>query len=126
MNTKRWILFVIVIHLLAAGLSAAPADSRITAVTVYQDRAVVTRSATTDLAAGEHTIAFENLPTAIVDQSLYAHGRGVTGASILDVSAVTVFTEAAPNERVKELEDQIKSFQKQRRVLDDRSKILEQ
>ena len=30
----------------------SPVDSRISAVTVYQDRAVVTRTATVDLAAG--------------------------------------------------------------------------
>jgi uncharacterized protein (TIGR02231 family) len=113
-------------HLFALGLSGAPVVSRIGAVTVYQDRAVVTRSATVTVETGENTVVFENLPTTLVDQSLNASARGVTGVSILDVTASTVVAEAAPSERVKELEDQIRRLLKQRRVLDDRSKILEQ
>lgn len=107
-------------------LSATPVDSRITSVTVYADRAIVTRTASNEFAAGEHTLVFENLPAAIVDQSLQASGFGVPGATILDVSAQNVFAEATTNERVKSVEDQIRNLQKQRRVLDDRSKILEE
>jgi hypothetical protein len=110
----------------SVGLSAAPVDSRITSVTVYADRAIVTRTATNELTAGEHTLTFENLPTALVDQSLQASGFGVPGATILDVSAQTIFSETTANERVWALEDQIKNLQKQRRTLDDRSKILEE
>jgi uncharacterized protein (TIGR02231 family) len=110
----------------SAGLSAAPVDSRITSVTVYSDRAIVTRTATNELIAGEHTLTFENLPAALVDQSLQASGFGVPGATILDVSAQNVFAEITTNEHVKSVEDQIKILQKQRRVLDDRSKILEE
>jgi uncharacterized protein (TIGR02231 family) len=108
------------------GLSAAPVDSRITSVTVYADRAIVTRSASNQLAAGEHTLAFDNLPATLVDQSLQASGFGVPGATILDVRAQNVFAEITTNEHVKSLEDQIRNLQKQRRVLDDRSKILEE
>jgi uncharacterized protein (TIGR02231 family) len=110
----------------SAGLSAAPVDSRITSVTVYSDRAIVTRTATNDLTAGEHTLTFENLPTALADPSLQASGFGVPGATILDVIAQTIYSETTANERVWALEDQIKNLQKQRRVLDDRSKILEE
>ena len=110
----------------STGLSAAPVDSRITSVTVYSDRAIVTRTATNELTAGEHTLTFENLPAALVDQSLQASGFGVPGATILDVSAQNVFAETTTNERVRSVEDQIRNLQKQRRVLDDRSKILEE
>jgi uncharacterized protein (TIGR02231 family) len=110
----------------ATGLFGAPVDSRITAVTVYGDRAVVTRTASSELAAGEHSLVFENLPFALVDQSLQASGRGVAGATILDVGAQNVFAEATPNERVKSLEDELQGLAKQRRVLDDRVKILEE
>ena len=109
----------------AAG-SAERANSRISAVTVYRDRAIITRTASAQLAAGEQILSFENLPAALVDQSLQASGRGVAGATILDVSAQNVFTEATSNDRVKELEAQIKELQRQRRVLDDRGKVLEE
>jgi uncharacterized protein (TIGR02231 family) len=104
----------------------AAVESRITAVTVYGDRAIVTRTTSNEFTAGEHTLVFENLPAALLDPSLQASGRGVAGATILDVSAQTIFVEATANERVKSVEDQIKSLQKQRRVLDDRAKILEE
>ena len=110
----------------STGLSAAPVDSRISAVTVYADRAIVTRTASSELTAGEHALAFENLPTALIDQSLQASGFGVSGATILDVTAQNIFVETTANERVKALEDQIKGLQKLRRVLDDRGKILEE
>jgi uncharacterized protein (TIGR02231 family) len=71
-------------------------------------------------------MTFENLPVALMDQSLSASGLGVAGASILDVAVENVFTPNAPNERVKQLEDQVKTLQKQRRLLDDRGKIIEQ
>ena len=116
----------ILLFAFSTGLLGAPVDSRITAVTVYGDRAIVTRTASSDLPAGEHTLAFENLPTALVDQSLQASGRGIAGATILDVSVQNIFVEANANERVRAVEDQLKSLQKQRRVLDDRVKILEE
>ena len=111
---------------LASSLSlrAAPADSRLTAATVYADRAVVTRTATLDLAAGEHTIAFERLPAGLLDQSLQASGRGTAGATILEVNAQTAYVDFTPNERVKELEEKLRELARQQRGLDDRAQIL--
>jgi len=127
MKTKTlWLFLTILYASFPSESSAQKADSRINAVTVYRDRAVVTRTATAQLSAGEHVLSFENLPAALVDQSLQASGRGVAGATILDVSAQNVFAEAAPNDRVKELENQIKEQQRQRRILDDRGKTLEE
>ena len=122
----RILLATTLVFLVSVGLAAAPADSRITAVTVYGDRAIVTRTTSSELPAGEHSLAFENLPTALVDQSLQASGRGVAGATILDVTSRNVFVEATANDRVKDLESQLRGLQKQRRVLDDRLKILEE
>ena len=124
--TSRFLFLTTFLLIFSAGLSGAPVDSRITAVTVYGDRAIVTRTSASELTAGEHALVFENLPNALVDQSLQASGRGIAGATILDVSAQTVFIETTANDRVKTLEDQLKALQKQRRVLDDRVKILEE
>src|SRR4029453_6980775 len=93
-RTNSRILFLFTLLLLfSTALSGAPVDSRITAVTVYGDRAIVTRTASSELTAGEHALVFENLPTALVDQSLQASGRGVAGATILDVTVKNVFAE---------------------------------
>ncbi len=101
-------------------------ESRLTAATVYADRAVVTRTASVDLTAGEHTLAFERLPANLLDQSLQVSGRGTAAATILDVNAQTAYVDFTPNARVPELEEQIRGLQKQQRALDDRAGILEQ
>ena len=107
-----------------AMLRADPVDSHISAATVYLDRAVVTRTAGGELAAGEHALVFERLPAALLDQSLQASGHGTATATILDVSAQTAFVDFTPNARVKELEDQFLALQKQQRVFADRAQIL--
>jgi uncharacterized protein (TIGR02231 family) len=108
-----------------ASLHAAPVDSRLTAATVYLDRAVVTRSATAELVAGVQEITFASLPVSLVDQSLQVSGRGTATATILDVNARNVFVEVTPDARVKTLEDELNALLKQRRGLDDRAKLLE-
>src|SRR5215471_5517600 len=111
---------------IASFADTATADSRITAATVYSDRAFVTRTASSELTAGEHILVFENLPSALVDRSLQVSGLGVAGASILDVTPTTVFAEDSVNERVKAVEDQIRNIKSQRRVLEDRAQLLEE
>ena len=108
-----------------ASLTAAPVDSRLSAVTVYADRAIVTRIATLDLAAGAVEVTFEKLPATLLDQSLQVSGRGAAEATILDVTARTTFLDFTPNERVKTLEDELRALGKQRRALDDRAKLLD-
>jgi len=116
----------VLLSLLALGVHAA-VDSRITAVTVYIDRAVVTRTATASFtAAGPHELVFEKLPASLNEQSLQVSGKGTAAATILDVSAKQTFLDFTPNERVKALEDQLRGLAKQRRALDDRGRLLDQ
>jgi len=105
-------------------LAATPVDSRISAVTVYQDRAVVTRSATVQLTGGTAELVFANLPQALNEQSLQVSGKGTAQATILDVSAKQTFIDYTPNARVKELEDQLRALGKQTRGIDDRATLL--
>ena len=58
----------------AAALAAAPTDSKITAATVYLDRAVVTRTAA-ELVPGVQELTFTGLPAGLVEQSLQVSGR---------------------------------------------------
>lgn len=105
-------------------LEAAPVNSTISAVTVYTDRAVVTRSASVDLPGGTTELVFANLPQALNERSLQVSGRGTAQALILDVSAKQTYVDFTPNARVKELEDQLKGLGKQVRGLDDRTSLL--
>jgi uncharacterized protein (TIGR02231 family) len=103
---------------------AAPINSTISAVTVYTDRAVVTRTASVDLAGGTTELVFANLPQALNERSLQVSGRGTAQALILDVSAKQTYVDFTPNARVKELEDQLRALGKQVRTLDDRTNLL--
>ncbi|HXA79688.1 MAG TPA: mucoidy inhibitor MuiA family protein [Opitutaceae bacterium] len=111
----------------SAALRAAPVESRITAVTVYADRAVVTRTASLDVTApGPIEMVFENLPSSIVDQSLQVAGRGTAQATILDVTAREAYLTATPDARVKSLQDELRGLQQQHRALTDRGTVLDQ
>ncbi|HXC02708.1 MAG TPA: mucoidy inhibitor MuiA family protein [Opitutaceae bacterium] len=106
-------------------LRAAPVESRITAVTVYTEGAIVTRTAHLDLPAGQTELAFENLPAALVDESLQVSGHGTAGVTILDVTARTTFVAAPSDPRVKAIEDSITALEKKVRLLDDRGAVLD-
>ncbi len=111
---------------LVSALAGTPVASQITAATVYTDRAIVTRTAQTELTAGETELVFEKLPAGLVDQSLQVSGRGTAGVTILDVNARTSFSPTTPDPRVKSLEDQIADERKKLRTLGDRGVALDQ
>jgi uncharacterized protein (TIGR02231 family) len=117
--------------LLVVALRAAPepVTSTITAVAVYADRAIVTRTAALDLTKGEHELVFENLPASLMDESLQVkadEAKGVARLTILDVNARTTFVPATPAPGVKALEDRLKELAQSRRKLDDRAAVLTQ
>lgn len=110
-------------------LRGAPiaADSHITAVTVYADRAVVTRTATLDLAAtGPVEVTFGQLPAPLLDASLQVAGHGTAETTLLDVTARPTFVDFTPNERVKAIEDDLRALARQDRTLTDRASVLNQ
>ncbi|MCB1103603.1 MAG: mucoidy inhibitor MuiA family protein [Opitutaceae bacterium] len=121
---KRFTLFLAACLALAAGLRANAIDSRITAVTVYSDRAVVTRTADTKLSAGINELTFNALPANLLDQSLQVSGSGSTAVTILDVTAKQTFLPETPDPRRKDLEDQIKALREKDRSLADRASVL--
>ena len=65
-------------------------EASIKEVTVYSDRALVTRRGTMQLEAGEHELRINNLPQFIRD-SLRAAGQGPEGTRILNVDVTTAF-----------------------------------
>jgi uncharacterized protein (TIGR02231 family) len=110
--------------LLATALTAAPVESTISAVTVYTDRAVVTRTATLELTGGQTELIFANLPEGLLDQSVQVSGRGTAQATILDVAARRTFVDFTPNARVKEIEDQLRALRNDDRSLGDQVAVL--
>lgn len=124
---KRYLLASLGALSAAVIATAAPVavDSAISAVTVYTDRAVVTRTGTVDLPGGVSELQFVNLPQALNEHSLQVSGKGTAQALILDVASKQTYVDFTPNARVKEIEDQLRVFQKQLRTLDDRGGVLQ-
>ena len=107
-----------------ASAAVQPVSSTITAVTVYPDRAIVTRSGSVSLPAGAAEIVFENLPASLVDESIQVSGQGEAQATILDVTARQTFLTETPDERVKALEDELIGLARQVQGIDDRNATL--
>lgn len=87
--------------------------SRITAVTVYADRARVTRSAEASLPAGESVLRFAGLPQSLDISSVQAQGRGTGAFKILGLEVRDKYSEQVINERVRELELQLQALDDQ-------------
>jgi uncharacterized protein (TIGR02231 family) len=106
-------------------LRAAAVDSTLSSVTVYADRAVVTRALSYKVdQPGTVEVVLDRLPAALLDESLRVAGAGTAQATLLDVTPRVVQVDYTPNERVKSLEDDIRQIRKQSAVLDDREGVL--
>lgn len=104
----------------AAGLA-----SSIGSVTVYQDRAVVTRSASSELAAGEHELVLENLPVSLQENSLQVSAKSTGQAALLDVKVRDAYQADTANERVRTLQEQVRKLEAQQAELDDEATVLD-
>ena len=104
----------------AADLKRIPASSRITAVTVYPDRALTTRSASLNLRPGSYLITFDNLPTLIQDDSVRVEGKGSAGITIAGLEVKMAFLEQSGEKRVKELDEEIHGLELRSGALDAR------
>ncbi len=97
-----------------AAQAGAPATLRapapITAVTVYPDRALVTRTVRVDLAAGPAEIVIEGLPGALVDASVRATGRGPMPVKVTGVDVSREHLARPDDARVRALEAEIRSL----------------
>src|SRR5690606_4028976 len=80
-------------------------DAPIADVTVYPDRAVVTRAASTDLSSGINEVTIPGLTANLVDDSLQVMVRGDGKLTLLDVRSATGFSAPAGIERLQPLLD---------------------
>ncbi|MDX6765344.1 MAG: mucoidy inhibitor MuiA family protein [Candidatus Methylacidiphilales bacterium] len=109
------------------GVTAAEVktDHRISEVTVYPDRAVVTRRASTPLTPGEHQIVFENLPIGLDENSVRAGGTG-NGWKILGVELKRDYREPSQSPEVLKLRDLIQTTEEKKQDLSDEQNDLNQ
>lgn len=105
---------------LAAAPTRIPAQATISAVTVYQDRAQVTRSATVALKPGSQIIAVEGLPVLLQDDSVRVDAKGTARATITGIEVKRSFLSQTADKRVKEIEAELKQLERKLGGLDAR------
>ncbi|TCC63342.1 mucoidy inhibitor MuiA family protein [Kribbella pittospori] len=99
-------------------------DAPIAAVTVYRDRARVTRRGTITVPAGDQTVYVEPLPLALQEDSVRVSGRGP--ATVLGVDLAMRHHPQAPDETVAELERQRREAQAEVSELNDADDVQAQ
>jgi len=86
-----------------------PIDTKVTAVTIFPDRARVTRSGRVSLAAGLHSLLVGQLPLALLPDSLRASGKGTARAKLLGVASRLEHYYETPAQAALQLEQQIQA-----------------
>ena len=95
-------------------------DTRICEVTVYTDRALVTRRGTVALTGNERELAIASLPATLDTESVRATGAGIVAVRLLGVRTETVFSSEAVGDRTAELTQQIQELEIQKLAIDDK------
>ncbi|HJV66143.1 MAG TPA: mucoidy inhibitor MuiA family protein [Geomonas sp.] len=111
-------------QLVIAASHAVTAPSRIDSVTVFADRAQVSRSAHLSLKAGSNLVVFEGLPQLMSEESLRVDGKGTGPARIADISVKNTFLPQVPEQRVQELEKEVADLERKVQSIDARRKGL--
>jgi len=120
---KRSLCVLLLVVTLSAGAETKRLQTSIKAVTVYGDRALVTRTGRTTLSVGAHTLTVSGLPPSLDDRSVKVSGEAV-GAKILDVSVQTTYLDSVPDERVSQLQKKIGELKRQQAVVNERAASL--
>ena len=95
-------------------------DTRISEVTVYTDRALVTRRGTVALTGNETELTIASIPATLETESVRATGSGTVAVRLLGVRTETVFSSEPVADRTAELTQQIQELQTQRRAIEDK------
>ncbi|NJR32552.1 MAG: mucoidy inhibitor MuiA family protein, partial [Chamaesiphon sp. CSU_1_12] len=82
-------------------------DTQIVAVTVYTDRALVTRQGKINLTGTERELMIRNLPTTLDPESIRVSGKGSVGVKLQGVTTDRQYTTEPVAERIAQLTAQI-------------------
>jgi len=109
--TRCLILLLLLVPSSAVALSSIETTATITAVTLYQDRALTVRTATARLKPGSNLIIITGLPVLMQDDSLRVEGTGTAGTTINSIEVRRRFLEQSAEKRVKEIEGEITALE---------------
>lgn len=99
--------------------------SKVTAATVFLNRASVSRSATVSLTAGQYELELPLLTADLVEESVRVSGRGSAGLKILDVKVTTEHTAEIQEEITRRIQAQMDSLQREVNKISNRIKVFE-
>lgn len=99
-------------------------DTHITAVTVFPDRARVTRTGAASLEAGTHQLEVEALPLGLDPASIRARARGTSPGRIMSVDVRKTHYAETPAEEAQRLEEKLETLRRQDQALADRAESL--
>ncbi|MBD2628320.1 mucoidy inhibitor MuiA family protein [Trichormus variabilis] len=92
-------------------------ESQIVAVTVYGDKALVTRRGVISLTGEERELLITPLPVTLETESVRVSGTGTVGVRLLGVSSDRIYTTEPVAERVVQLTRQIQQLEAEKRHL---------
>ncbi len=98
-------------------MNATTLDSKITAVTVFSDRAQITRQAKLPLAAGEHVLLFTGLPQRLDTNSIQVNGSG--GGVLHDIKCTHQYRTRSPHAQVEARRKELEGFEGKLREVKD-------
>jgi uncharacterized protein (TIGR02231 family) len=105
--------------------SPTPIDTQITAVTVYTDRALITRTGQIHLNGTERQLTISNLPTTLDRESVRVGGKGNINVKIQGVTVDRQYTTEPVAERVAHLRQQIDRLEIDKRRIQAQLKTIE-
>ncbi len=104
---------------------AAAVETRVTEVTVFADRARVTREGEAALTGAPQRIRFADLPSWLDESSVRVRLAGPAAGEVLDVVVETTFLAETDDAAVREAEAAVREVQDQMRVIEDRTRVLQ-
>jgi uncharacterized protein (TIGR02231 family) len=99
-----------------------PFDAPIVDVTVYVNRASVTRRGTAHIPTGEQTLVLANMPRSLDADSIRARGKGA-GVRILGVDLVTRYTTETPVADAAALQQRLDALEEQANAMLDEDAV---
>lgn len=124
--------FLLLLLISATPLFAADTPTKISAVTIYADRARVHRGGEVDVPAGQSVLTIAGLPGWIDDDSVRAGLAPATAGRIVDVRVSRTYLARSSDEEVRkaeaavrEIEDQVAALQDEARIQEARLKQVE-
>ncbi|MCP4216445.1 MAG: mucoidy inhibitor MuiA family protein [bacterium] len=100
-------------------------ETTVKKVTLFPDRARLTRECSISLEEGNHRLEINHLPLAIEPESVRVHARGTARARIKGVDVNKTFFKDVPPGHAQEISNRIKELEDQDRVFVDELESLE-